>query len=513
MPNIPLLLAAACFAASTIAGTATGQTSARAGVDGWRRAHEREILDEAFAFLSIPNVASDSTGIARNIEWLTAAFARRGVALRPLRAPSGGNAALFGELRTPGATRTVVFYAHYDGQPVVGGGWDGEPFTPELQRYRNSVAAASVSLPARGDTIDPDVRIRARSASDDKGPIIAMLAAIDAMRANRLTPSVNIKFFLEGEEEAGSRHLGDLLRTHRALLASDAWIFFDGPMHVTGAPQVVLGVRGVMGAEFTFYGPNRPLHSGHYGNWAPNPAVAAAHFIASMRDRDGRILIDGFHDEVAPVSDSDRVAARAVSTADDSVRRSLGIGTTEAANASLAERIMLPAINVRGIRAGGTTNAVPPSAMVSIDFRLVPGQTPERIRTLVEAHLGKHGYRIEHDPSAIAGNNDRERVVLVKWEEGYVSVRVPASHPLVGALQRITSTAYGSTAYIQPILGGSLPLFHFVDVLGATVITLPIVNADNSQHAPNENLRVGNLWDGIVLIVDIMANLGTELGR
>lgn len=237
--------------------------SVRPGVDAWRRAHEREILDEAFALLSIPNVASDSSGIRRNVEALSAAFARRGVALRPIRSPKGGNPALVGELKAAGATRTVMMYAHYDGQPVASGGWDGAPFVPELRRYANSVAGDAVPLPARGDTIDSQLRIRARSASDDKGPIIAMLAALDAMSAQKLSPTVNVKFFLDGEEEAGDTSLGELLRANRGALQADAWLFFDGPMHVNGAPQLVLGVRGVTGVEVTFYGANRALHSEH----------------------------------------------------------------------------------------------------------------------------------------------------------------------------------------------------------------------------------------------------------
>lgn len=484
----------------------------RPKVDAWRRANERQILDDAFALLAIPNVASDSVNIARNVEWLTAAFAKRGVTMRTLRSPTGGSPALFGELRTLGATRTIVFYSHYDGQPVAGGGWDGDPFKPELRRYQNSVATDAVALPARGDTIDPNVRIRARSASDDKGPIVAMLAALDALRANNLTPSINIKFFFEGEEEAGSDHLGDLLRAHKSLLASDAWIFFDGPVHVTGAPQVILGVRGVVGVDITFYGPNRALHSGHYGNWAPNPAVAAAHFVASVRDRDGRILIDGFYDDIPAITDADRAAARALSTADDSVRRSLGLGRTEANNTAHGERVMLPALNVRGIRTGGNANAVPPNASVSIDFRLVPDQKPARIRQLVETHLAKQGYTVTHDASVVTRSNDRSRMALVAWDSGYVSVRIPTDNPLVGALQRLSTRSYGRPAFVQPMLGGSLPLYHFVDALGATVITMPMVNADNSQHAPNENLRIGNLWDGIALVAEIMTGLGGELG-
>ena len=183
------LLIAATLVATPVVATPVVAQPLRPQIDSWRRAHEREILDEAFALLALPNVASDTANIALNVAFLTEAFARRGVTLSALRAPTGGSPALFGEIRARGAARTVVFYAHYDGQPVAGGGWDGAPFTPELRHYTNSVATDAVPLPARGATVDPEARIRARSASDDKGPIIAMLAALDAMTAAKKTPS------------------------------------------------------------------------------------------------------------------------------------------------------------------------------------------------------------------------------------------------------------------------------------------------------------------------------------
>ncbi|MCC6245382.1 MAG: M20/M25/M40 family metallo-hydrolase [Gemmatimonadaceae bacterium] len=508
-----LITAAALF---TFARPASidAQPALRPQIDTWRKANERPILDEAFALLAIPNVASDSSDIARNAAFLTSAFAKRGVTLTALRAPSGGSPAMYGELRTRGATRTVVFYAHYDGQPVASGGWDGQPFAPELRRYQNSVATDAVPLPAPGTTADPEVRIRARSASDDKGPIVAMLAALDALKALGRSPSVNIKFFLEGEEEAGSNHLGDILNTHRDKLTADAWLFFDGPVHVSGRPQLVLGVRGVMGVDITLFGPNRALHSGHYGNWAPNPAVAMAHLIAGLRDQDGTIRLPGFYDDVPAISAADRDLARALSTTDDSVRTSLGLMRTEANNASLGERIMRPAMNIRGIRTGnvgaGASNAIPTSATVSIDFRLVPDQKPARIRMLLERQLATLGYTVTADARVAAASKDRSRIALVAYDSGYTSVRVASDLPAVGAIKRVMARSYGKEPFVMPILGGSLPLFHFVEQLGATVITVPTVNADNSQHAPNENLRLQNLWDGIALMAEIMTGLGKE---
>jgi len=509
-----LLIATAALYAMAIPVDAIAQQPLRPLVDTWRKANERPILDEAFALLAIPNVASDSSDIARNGTFLTQAFAKRGVALTALRAPSGGSPALYGELLTRGATRTVVFYAHYDGQPVASGGWDSQPFTPELRRYQNSVATDAVPLPVAGTTVDPEVRIRARSASDDKGPIVAMLAALDALKALGRTPTVNIKFFLEGEEEAGSNHLGDILNTHRDKLKADAWLFFDGPVHVSGRPQLVLGVRGVMGVDITLFGPNRALHSGHYGNWAPNPAVAIAHLVAGLRDQDGTIRLPGFYDDVPPISAADLSLARALSTTDDSVRTSLGLMRTEANNALLGERIMRPAMNIRGIRTGnvgsGASNAIPTSASVSIDFRLVPNQRPARIRSMVERHLASLGLTVTTDASVAAKSKDRSRVALVVYDSGYTSVRVASDLPAVQAIKRLMARSYGQEPFVMPILGGSLPLFHFVEQLGATVITVPTVNADNSQHAPNENLRLQNLWDGIALMAELMTGLGRE---
>ncbi len=483
----------------------------RKDIDGWRRANERAVLDEAFALFAMPNLASDSVAIRRVAAHLITSFSARGFTTDLLESPSGGPPAVYAEQLVPGATRTIVLYAHYDGQPVAGAPWDGDPFVPTLRTVQNGVAGEQVALPRAGQTIDPNLRIYARSASDDKGPIIAMLAAFDALAATKRAPAVNIKILLEGEEEAGSRHLGDLLRAHRERLSADAWFFMDGPVHVSGAPQIVLGVRGVVGLEITLYGPNRPLHSGHYGNWAPNPAVAAAHLVASMRDRNGSITISGFHDDVRAATVTELTAARTLSTTDDSVRTSLGLTRTEADDAALGERIMQPALNVRGIRAGSSgataTNSIPTSANISIDFRLVPDQSPARLREVVTAHIRAQGYEVFGDAAAIGTRGDRERVALVQWDEGYRSVRTAFEDPVIAALQQVMRDVYGRAPLMAPTLGGSLPLFHFADVFDAPLVTLPTVNADNNQHAPNENLRVGNLWDAIALVAALVSEL------
>ncbi|HEY5611206.1 MAG TPA: M20/M25/M40 family metallo-hydrolase [Thermoanaerobaculia bacterium] len=449
-------------------------------VRAYRVAHERAILNELVELLSIPNVASDRANIEKNAALLTTMLERRGIATELLRL---GDAppVVFGELRQPRAKKTIIFYAHYDGQPVDGSQWTTDPWKPVIR----------------------DGRLYARSASDDKAPIVALLAALDALRANKISPSVNLKVFLEGEEEASSPHLRAILEEYADKLRGDLWIFADGPVHQSRKMQVYLGVRGVTDLEITMYGPSRSLHSGHYGNWAPNPAALLTNLLASLRDADGRILIDGYYDDVASLSESESRALKLVPDVDEALRNEVRLSASESSNARLVERIGLPAMNIRGIQSGAVgakaANAIPTTATASIDFRLVSNQTPEKVRQRVEEHLTRLGYTIVRDEPELRG----PKVVRLEWGEGgYPPVRISLDHPIV----RRAVEVIGDTLVV-PTLGGSLPIYHFTEVLGTPLLGVPIVNHDNSQHAANENLRLQNLWDGIEVFARLLAGL------
>jgi acetylornithine deacetylase/succinyl-diaminopimelate desuccinylase-like protein len=469
------------------------------------------IVRELAEFLAISNLASDSVNIRRNAIHIVDMLARRGIKGRLLET-SGAPPAVYGELRTPGATRTVMFYAHYDGQPVDARQWLTPPWTPTL---RNGLNGEVIPMPTSPGTVKGEWRIFARSASDDKSPIVAFLSALDALRASNIQPSVNLKFYFEGEEEAGSSHLREALTRYRDLLAADLWIFGDGPVHQSRRQQISFGVRGVTGLEMTVYGPARALHSGHYGNWAPNPLVLLSHLITSMRDTEGRILIDGFYDDVQVPTAAERAAIAAAPASDAALRRELLLAHTEAENARLMDRIMLPALNLRGIAGGGVeaqaANAVPPVASASIDFRLVPRQQPARVRSLVEAHVRKHGYFVVQQEPTPVERFAHARIVRMRWEEGYPANRSDMSSPIAKAVIRATEMATRDRVIVVPTSGGSLPLYHFAEVLRAPIITVPIVNHDNNQHAANENLRLQNLFDGIHVYAAIVAHLGQLL--
>jgi len=488
-----------------------GAAAVRERVRSYRLAHEGAILDELTAFLALPNLASDKPGIEKNAAAIVTALERRGVRTELWRVPDAPPV-VYGELAAPGAARTVILYAHYDGQPVVASQWAGEPWKPVLRDKPLEEGGREVSRDPARAPINPEWRIYARSASDDKAPIVALLAALDAMRAGRLALSVNVKFFLEGEEEAGSPHLPQLLEAYSGRLKADLWLLFDGPVHQTRRMQIYFGARGITDVEITTYGPSRRLHSGHYGNWAPNPIVELARLVAGLRDTEGRILIAGFSDDVRPLSAAERRALAQAPNVDSAVSKELGLGRTEGAGESLLETLMRPALNLRGVSGGDVgaraTNSIPTEASASIDFRLVPDQSPEKIRTRVEDHLRKQGYAIVRETPDLETRGKSPRLIKLRWGSGYPAARTAMDLPVSRAVARVIEDAAGSPIVELPTLGGSVPMYLFVDTLKTPTVGIPIVNHDNNQHAANENLRLQNLWDGIETCAALLTRLG-----
>ena len=514
MKGSPALVAVLALAVFPVRGAAAAPDAAhvRARVRAWREAHAPAIVRELAGLVSLPNIAADGPAIRRNAESIARMLDRRGISASLLEV-EGSPPAVYGELVTPGARRTLMIYAHYDGQPVVPADWTGDPWRPVLRDGPLDRGGREVSFDSADGKSDGEWRLYGRSTSDDKAPIVGVLAALDALRASGIAPSVNLKVFFEGEEEAGSPHLEAMLSKHAARLAADVWIFCDGPVHQSRRLQMFWGARGVMGLEMTVYGARRPLHSGHYGNWAPNPAATLAHLVASLRDGDGRIRVAGFYDDVRPPTGAERAALAAAPDVDEELRQELALGATEPGK--LAERILLPALNVRGLAAGQVgdkaSNSIPTEATASFDIRMVPDQTPERVRTLVEAHLAREGWQVVHETPDLAARRRHPRLVKLDWQAGYPPSRTSMDLPASRATARVVEEAIGAPIVRLPTLGGSLPVFVFEKVLKAPVIGLPIANHDNSQHAANENLRLRNLWDGIEVYAALLARLGPAL--
>ncbi|MGQ0659376.1 M20/M25/M40 family metallo-hydrolase, partial [Sphingosinicella sp.] len=319
-------------------------------------------------------------------------------------------------------------------------------------------------------------------------------------------PSFNLRIVFEGEEEAGSPNLAALLRRHRDTLRSDGWIIIDGPAHQSGPPQLSLGVRGDVNMEVTVHGPVRPLHSGHYGNWAPNPAQMLAELLASMRDENGRVTIAGFYDDVVPLTAAERAAIAAAPVPDDQLRRELGLARTEGNGARLTELINLPSLNINGFRSADvgerSRNVIPTTATAALDLRLVLGNTPDRQVDRVIAHIRAQGYEVLDREPTMAERRRFPRIATVTRERGYPAERTSLDNPLAQSLTRALRA--NGDLVVLPSLGGSLPLYLIRQELGAATITLGLWNHDNNQHAEDENVRVGHLLNGIVAVANVL---------
>ena len=473
----------------------------------WREANEQAIIDDYVRLLSIPNVAADTGNIRRNADHILGSLKARRFDARLLESP-GSPPAVFAERKSPGATTTLMIYVHYDGQPATAEGWASPPWTPVLRDAPVEQGGKVIPIKA---PFNPESRLFARSASDDKAPIAALLAAIDSLDANAIPLSVNLKLFFDGEEEAGSPHLADMLAAHRDLLGADLWLFCDGPTHQTRRPLLSYGVRGSYGLNMTVHGPSRPLHSGHYGNWAPNPIMGLVELIHSMRNEAGEILIAGYSDQVRPPTLPELEAIAAAPDVDAQLKAELGLGRTETED-RIELAILRPALNLRGIRSGDvgeqSRNSIQTSATASIDFRLVPDQTTEFVRAAVEKHIRGQGYFIVNEPPTAEERSSHARVVELEWDEaGYPSYRTPLDMPIAKKVAAIINELSDGRLVQLPTMGGSLPLYVIDEALGAPIITLPIANHDNNQHGNNENIRLQNLWDAIEIYATVLTRL------
>ncbi len=492
--------------------SAIAQNSQILQIRKYREKNEHAIISEYMSFLSLPNLAADTPNMKRNAGMIMDMMKKRGIGnVQLLYADTKGTApAIYGEVKVPGAKETIVFYAHYDGQPTDSTKWHAglHPFQPKLTDGPLYNKAKFITMPPAGTQFDPQWRIYARGASDDKAGVISILNAYAAITATGQKPSVNIKFFFEGEEEAGSDHLHEIFDKYKPLLQSDLWIICDGPVHQSGKKQVVFGVRGDTHVELTVYASKRPLHSGHYGNWAPNPAMELSQLLASMKNEKGEVTISGFYDDVKPLSASEIKAIKAIPPVEEQMKAELGFIEEERKGMGIAESINLPSLNINGLQSANvgrlSANVIPTVAIASIDLRLVVGNDWQRQQQKVVDHVISRGYHVlDHEPT----DEDRlkyPKIIMVKKSGGYNAQKTAMDLPVAQRVIAAVQSTVTEPVVLLPTAGGSLPLFIFEKHLGARTISVPVANHDNNQHAENENIRIKNLWDGLETMAALM---------
>ena len=472
----------------------------------YRQSQEHAIVTELRDLVSIPNVASDSTNIRRNAEMLVAMMERRGIKVRLLE--TGGPPLVYGEIGDP-SLPTILFYCHYDGQPAAAEDWDQQdPWQPVLRtRAIEDGGAVISSWPEPGERFPEEWRLYARSASDDKAPIVALMHVLDAWREAGVQPPNRLKFLFEGDEEVGSQFLPGMAREYSDLLEADLVVMADGPIHPSGRPTADFGLRGIVDVTLTVYGPIRPLHSGHYGNWAPNPAMRLAQLLAGMKGIDGEVLVEGWSDGMLPLGPADRAALAQYPHDDEARRQQLQLGSLDGDGETRMALVTRPSLNVRGLRSlfvgSQARTLIPDVAVAELDLRLVAGINPEDQVDKLVRHIERQEYTVVRSDPDSATRVNTPLLVKLESSHSYPAGRTPLDTPAARALVAALRDADLGTPVISPTMGGSGPAYVFTEILGTPFVVVPTVNHDNNQHAANENVRLRNLYRGMEILAAV----------
>jgi acetylornithine deacetylase/succinyl-diaminopimelate desuccinylase-like protein len=480
-------------------------------ISSYLQQNQSRMLEEYVEFLAIPNVSTDTVNILRNAEFIKQMMQRRGIKAELLHGRTKGvSPAVYGEIITPGAKTTIGFYAHYDGQPVNPKQWhDGlEPFTPVIISAPLENGGKIIGPYKKGDPINSDYRISGRGSADDKAGVMTILNAYEALVKTGSKLSANIKFLFEGEEEVGSIHLNEIFELNKQKLQADAWIIADGPRHISGRKTISFGVRGDVNVHLTVYGAKRPLHSGNYGNWAPNPALSMVHLLASMKDENGKVLVKDFYNDVTPLSDLEKQAITQMPDIETRLKNELGLKEIEIRGRSLGEAVMTPSLNINGMASGNVgslaANVIPVKAEAVLDLRLVKGNDWKKQVQKVVSHIKSKGFHILKSDPTDEERMKYDKLIKIETKHGYNAQRTSMDLPISKKIQAAVQSTSKEPIVLIPSGGGSLPLYLFEEILGTKVISIPVVNYDNNQHAENENVIIRYLWEGIETIAAVM---------
>ncbi|MCW5911072.1 MAG: M20/M25/M40 family metallo-hydrolase [Cyclobacteriaceae bacterium] len=461
---------------------------------------------EFYDMLSLPNDAHFPQDIEKNVQWCEQAFTKRGFSTQRLITPAVP--LLLAERKVKNAKKTVLIYLQLDGQPVEPSQWQQEsPWKPTLKEKDASGKWHTIAYERLYEGFDPDWRIFARSASDAKGPAIAFLAALDAAQALKIQPNYNIKVIMDFEEELGSPNLPPAVIQYKNELAADMLIIYDGPRHVSNQPTLSFGARGICEITLTTFGPRVPVHSGNYGNYTPNPAMRLARLLASMKNDEGRVTIPGFYDGIT-LTDEEKAILKQVPDNEAEIKKFLGIAKADNMGDNFQESLQYPTLNIRGLDAlfvgKEARTLIPATATAEIDIRLVPGSNPDRLIGLVKKHVQDQGYYVIDREPTEEERMQHEKIASFRSHFSYAAFQTPFQSGPGVWLNKAMIKAFGKEPIKIRMMGGSIPISPFVTTLNIPAVSVPTVNADNNQHAENENIRVGNYVDAVKTFLVIL---------
>jgi acetylornithine deacetylase/succinyl-diaminopimelate desuccinylase-like protein len=437
--------------------------------------HEEVLLKRLIDYLRRPSISAYGEGIAEVADYIAGVMRNMGLSVKIM--PTSGWPMVFGQATPVPGAPTVLLYGHYDVQPPDPlDAWTTPPFEPTI---RNG-------------------RLYARGVGDNKGQHFAQLMALETLLTCRGALPCNVKVLLEGEEEVGSPHMPEFIAEHSDELRADLVIVSDGPVHESGRSIISFGVRGVLDIELRARGANQDLHSGNWGGVVPNPLWTLVHLLATMKNERGEITIDGFYDNVQPQNELERAALAQLPIDVEKVKQDLDLQRLdEPQERGYFERLSAwPTLTINGIHGGyggpGSKTVLPHEAVAKCDIRLVEAQTAEEILAKVKAHVQRHAPEVSvlshgaMDPS-----------------------KTPLDSPYTELLRQAVTNAQGAEPLLVPAMGGSLPNYVFTRTLGIPAFGVPYANADEANHAPNENLEVARYFMGIKTGASMLSYLGT----
>ncbi|TLP80226.1 M20/M25/M40 family metallo-hydrolase [Maribacter sp. ACAM166] len=460
---------------------------------------------ELHEFFSLPNDAYNPEEIEPNVKWCEVAFAKRGFKTQRLETETVP--LLLATRNFPNAKKTVLVYLQVDGQPVDTLKWNQpDPYIPALKKKNETGNWEIIDWNNLDGDIDPDWRIFSRSASDARGPNMMFLKAMDIINDLNIKPNVNLKVIMDFEEELGSPRLPKAVVDYKNDLGADMLVIFDGPRHLSNEPTLSYGARGIATISLEVFGPRTPLHSGNYGNYAPNPAVKLSQLLATMWHEDGRVAIPGWYDGIT-ITDEVKAILRQVPDDEDQIQKDFGIASTDNIGTNFQEAIQYPALGILGLESAWVGNKtrtiIPATAIAEMNIRLVRETKGERMVKLLKDHIINQDYYLVDEKPTEEERMTHEKIARFNSEISYGAFRTDFDTEIGAWLRKGMKSAFNKDPIQIRTMGGSIPISPFVITLGLPAVAVPTVNPDNNQHSPNENIRLGNYIEGIKTITAI----------
>lgn len=485
--------------------TLTAQALSKVEIKRAAAAYLPKSLAQYRSFLQIPNNGRIAQHRTDNVDWCVETFKALGYDTQVLN--SSGIPHVFASRVYDPNYKSLLFYMQIDGQPVDPSKWDqADPYEPVLKKMVDG-QWQTLDWRTLENDFDPDLRVFARSASDSKGPAMSFISALQILQAKGIEPKYNVKVIMDFQEELGSPTLGPLVKEDPTQFAAEMVLIMDGTRHLSNLPTLTFGARGITTLSLKVFGAIRDLHSGQYGNFAPNPVFKLSRLLADMKDETGRVLIPGFYDGVV-LLESEKKILNSLPESMEEIKASLGLAVVDQVGATYQEALQYPSLNVRGLKAAWVGKEVrtliPSEAIAEIDMRLVPETPGERQVKLLKDFVISRGYHLVDSIPTVAERLQYDKLISIKHRYGSQPFRTPMDSEIGRWLSQAMEYIYEDQYVRMRTTGGSQPMAPFINTLGIPAVSIRIPNPDNSIHAPNENLRLGNYLEGIQMCLSIL---------